>query len=100
MNDRRAHAYVVTVKFDEQGLSDLMALNSAMINGGFKTTLNDADGHAHALGSHTFGIISASDETTLCQQASELAEAALQKKPTVKIATFEAFLRQQTTDPL
>ncbi|OON41264.1 hypothetical protein BTJ39_04680 [Izhakiella australiensis] len=94
MNDRNPKAYVVTLEYHEEGLADLMELNSAMINGGFKTALHDSDGHPHELGTNSFGIISANDEDTLCKQAEGLAEMALDKKPAVKIATFEAFLSQ------
>lgn len=94
MSTQQPQSYVVTVHYHEAGLTDVMALNSAMINGGFKTALNDASGHPHELGTNSFGIISANPEAEVQQQAEGLAEVALGHKPAVKITSLTAFLSQ------
>ena len=39
MSDHDLKRYVVTFRYQERGLGDLQALNSAMVNGGYSTTL-------------------------------------------------------------
>lgn len=86
--------YVVTFRFQEEGLTDILELNSALINGGFTTSLADKEGHPHELGTNSFGIISAQDEASIKAQAEGLGEMVLGEKPDVQIRTFAAFLQE------
>lgn len=95
MSNQHPQPYVVTIHYHEKGLTDIMELNSAMINGGFKTALSDETGHPHELGTNSFGIVSALEQAEVAEQAAGLAEVAIGEKPTVKIATLEAFLSQK-----
>lgn len=88
--------YIVTILYQEKGLSDVQSLNSAMLNGGYNTTLNDADGHPHELGTNSFGLVSALEEQELAEQAAGLASVALGEKPEVEVTTLEAFLKEQS----
>lgn len=84
--------YVVTFRFQEEGLTNILELNSALTNGGFTTSLNDKEGHPHELGTNSFGITSASDKEKIREQAEGLGEMALGKKPEVEVQTWEVFL--------
>ncbi len=95
MSDHGVNRYVVTFSYQEKGLGDLQSLNSAMVNGGYTTTLHDDDGHPHELGSNSFGIVSALEEQDLADQAAALAEVALHQRPEVSVTTLDAFLKAQ-----
>ncbi|WP_428945994.1 type V toxin-antitoxin system endoribonuclease antitoxin GhoS [Pantoea sp. FN060301] len=86
--------YVVTFRYQEEGLTDILELNSALVNGGFTTALSDKEGHPHELGTNSFGMVSALDEESVRQQAEGLAEMALGQKPEVDIQTWEAFQQE------
>ena len=45
MSDHDVKRYIDTFKYPENGLGDLQSVNSAMINGGYSTTLSDDEGH-------------------------------------------------------
>ncbi|MCG7387221.1 MULTISPECIES: type V toxin-antitoxin system endoribonuclease antitoxin GhoS [Pantoea] len=85
--------YIVTFHYQESGLSDVQTLNSAMIAGGFSTTLNDDQGHAHELGTNSFGLVSALSQEDLQRQAVAAGESVLHQTPDVTVTTLEAFLR-------
>lgn len=87
--------YIVTFRYHEQGLSDILELNSAMANGGFSTTLTDEEGKSHELGTNSYGFVSALTEDEIKQQAESLGEMVLAEKPEVEISTLENFLKQQ-----
>lgn len=87
--------YIVTFHYQEKGLSDLQSLNSEMLNAGYNTTLNDAEGHPHELGTNSFGVVSALEEQVLAEQAAGLASVALGEKPEVEVTTLDAFLKAQ-----
>ncbi len=61
-NDITAH--VITVKFQEQALTEINELSNHFIRAGFVLTLNDDDGKTHDLGTNTFGLLSAQSPTT------------------------------------
>ena len=92
MSDSDITQYVVTFRFQEKGLSDVLELNSTLTNAGFTTTLHGKDGHAVELGTNRFGIVSALDEAHVREQAEGLGEMALGEKPGVEIDRFDAFL--------
>lgn len=95
MSDHDLKRYVVTFRYQERSLGDLQALNSAMVNGGYSTTLHDADGHPHELGTNSFGIVSALEEQALAEHAAGLAAVALDQQPDADVTTLEAFLKAQ-----
>ncbi|WP_338563208.1 type V toxin-antitoxin system endoribonuclease antitoxin GhoS [Erwinia sp. E_sp_B04_7] len=84
--------YVVTFRFQEEGLTDILELNSALTNGGFSTSLTDKEGHPHELGTNSFGITSALDKEKIREQAQGLGEMALGDKPEVEVQSWEEFL--------
>ncbi|MGE1561512.1 type V toxin-antitoxin system endoribonuclease antitoxin GhoS [Pantoea septica] len=88
--------YIVTFHYQESGLGDIQALNSAMIAAGFSTALNDDRGHPHELGTNSFGLVSALPQEDLQRQAAAVGESALHQKPDVAVTTLEAFLRDTT----
>lgn len=83
--------YVVTFHFKDEGLADVLELNSALTNGGFTTSLHDKEGHPHELGTNTFGIVSALSEEEIREQAVSLGEIVLGEKPEVNVQGWEAF---------
>ncbi|MFU9138645.1 type V toxin-antitoxin system endoribonuclease antitoxin GhoS [Erwinia tasmaniensis] len=85
--------YVVTFHYQEDGLTDVLELTSALVNGGFTTTLHDKEGHPHELGTNSFGIVSALEKDAVREQAEGLGELALGDKPEVKIQTWQEFLK-------
>jgi len=89
--------YIVTFHYQESGLGDIQALNSAMIAAGFSTTLNDDQGHPHELGTNSFGLVSALSQEDLRQQAAAAGESVLHQKPEVVVTTLEAFIRDATS---
>ncbi len=93
MSDHDLTRYIVTLKYQEEGLGDVQSLNSAMINGGFNTTLMDDSGHPHELGTNSFGLVSALEEAEIAELASGLANVALDKPVEVDVTTLEAFLQ-------
>ncbi|WP_293798068.1 type V toxin-antitoxin system endoribonuclease antitoxin GhoS [uncultured Pantoea sp.] len=95
MSDHDVKRYIVTLKYQENGLGDLQSVNSAMINGGYSTTLSDDEGHPHELGTNSFGIVSALEEHEVAEQAAGYAQVALGQKPEVTVITLEAFLKEQ-----
>ncbi len=84
--------YVVTFRFQEEGLTEVLELNSALTNGGFTTSLHDKEGHPFELGTNSFGIVSALDREQIREQAEGLGEMVLGKKPHVDIQSFTDFL--------
>ena len=94
MSDHDVKRYIVTLKYQENGLGDLQSVNSAMINGGYSTTLSDDEGHPHELGTNSFGIVSALEEHEVAEQAAGYAQVALGQKPEVTVITLEAFLKE------
>lgn len=86
--------YVVTFRYHETGLANLLELNSTMLNAGFSTTLNDSEGHPHELGTNNFGIVSALSADELKAQAASVGELILGKQPEVEVQTLESFNKQ------
>lgn len=85
--------YVVTFRYQEEGLTDILELNSALTNGGFTTSLSDKEGHPHELGTNSFGITSALDTDKIRAQAEGLGEMVLGAKPDVEVQSWEDFLK-------
>nr|WP_024967908.1 type V toxin-antitoxin system endoribonuclease antitoxin GhoS [Pantoea sp. IMH] len=94
MSSSEVMQYVVTFRYQEEGLTDILELNSAMINGGFTTSLSDKEGHPRELGTNSFGTVSALDKEEIRQQAEGLAEMVLGQKPEVEVETWEAYQQE------
>lgn len=88
------HHYVVTFRFQEIGLTDVLELSSAMIGAGFSTTLSDDQGHPNELGTNNFGIVSALELEDIRQQALSIGKMLLEKEPEVEVQTFTQFRKQ------
>ncbi|MGC8425678.1 type V toxin-antitoxin system endoribonuclease antitoxin GhoS [Mixta calida] len=86
--------YVVTFRYQDTGLAAGLALNSAMTGAGFSTTLHDDEGHAHELGTNSYGIISAKSAAEIRAQALGVGEATLEKPPEVEVQTFDEYRQQ------
>lgn len=86
--------YVVTFRYQEEGLTDILELNSALTAGGFTTSLSDKEGQPHELGTNSFGITSAQDKEKVREQAEGLGEMVLGEKPEVEVQTWEEFLQE------
>lgn len=83
--------YVVTFRVKDEGLSDVLELNSALTSGGFTTSLHDKEGRPHELGTNSFGIVSALSAEQIREQAINLGEIVLGEKPEVEVERWEAF---------
>ncbi|RKQ38680.1 type V toxin-antitoxin system endoribonuclease antitoxin GhoS [Enterobacter sp. R1(2018)] len=81
--------YVITVKYKEEGLTDINELNNSLTRGGFLLTMSDDEGKVHELGTNTFGLISALDEQEVAELAKGLGQVALGAEPEVTVTTWE-----------
>lgn len=94
MSQENIQQYVVTLRYQERGLADLLELNSTLLAAGFTTTLNDAQGHPHELGSNNFGLITALPPEEVQQLARGLGERVLESAPDVDVQLWQDFYRQ------
>lgn len=94
MSQESVEQYVITLRYQERGLSDLLELNSTLLAAGFTTTLNDAQGHPHELGSNNFGLITALEPEAAQELARGLAERVLESSPEVDIQRWQDFYPQ------
>ncbi|MEB6560307.1 type V toxin-antitoxin system endoribonuclease antitoxin GhoS [Klebsiella aerogenes] len=92
-NDITAH--VITVKFQEQALTEINELSNHFIRAGFVLTLNDDDGKTHDLGTNTFGLLSAQSPEDVRALSAGLAEASLGRPAEIAITTFSEWLKAQ-----
>lgn len=83
--------YVVSFLYDEKSLADLGKLNSTLTEAGYRTTLLDDEGHAHELGTNSFGYVTALSEEEVLHQAKGLGEIALGKDriPQVEVKEWD-----------
>lgn len=87
--------YVVTLKFQEETLTELNELNNHLTRAGFTLTLTDDDGKVHELGTNAFGLISPQNSEEIKALASGLADAAIGKPVEIDVITFEEWLKDQ-----
>lgn len=87
--------YVVTVKFHEDGLSEINELNNHFTRAGFLLTLTDDDGNVHDLGTNTFGLISGLSEAEVKAQAAAVAESALDREAEISVSRWETWQTEQ-----
>lgn len=81
--------YVVTLKFQENNLTDLNELNNHLTRGGFLLTLSDDEGKIHELGINTFGLISPLSPAEVGELACGLGKLALGVEPEVSVETWD-----------
>ncbi|MGK3141135.1 type V toxin-antitoxin system endoribonuclease antitoxin GhoS [Pantoea sp. C2G6] len=93
MSNHSLTRYIVTFRYPESGLSDILELTGAMTAAGLTTTLTDESGHPHELGTNSFGMVTTLDADEIQHQMIAAGESALGQKPEVTITTFEQFLR-------
>lgn len=86
--------YVVTFHYQEKGLSDLNQLTSTMTGAGFTPTLTDDEGKPHELGTNSYGITSALEESEISEMAAGLGEVALGERPQVEVKSWEAWQKE------
>ncbi|CAH6660031.1 type V toxin-antitoxin system endoribonuclease antitoxin GhoS [Pseudocitrobacter vendiensis] len=87
--------YVVTIKFQEETLTELNELNNHLTRAGFTLTLTDDDGKVHELGTNTFGLVSPLKDQEIKELVSGLADAAIDKPVDIDVITFEQWLKDQ-----
>ena len=84
-------AWVVSVTFHEQALTEINEVSNHFTRAGFVLTLNDEEGTPHELGTNTFGQ-TAEEVKAL---SAGLAEAALGRPAEIAVATFAEWIKAQ-----
>ncbi len=69
-------AWVVSVTFHEQALTEINEVSNHFTRAGFVLTLNDEEGTPHELGTNTFGLLSGQTAEEVKALSASLAEAA------------------------
>lgn len=87
--------YVVTIKFQEETLTELNELNNHLTRAGFTLTLADDEGKVHELGTNTFGLVSPQNSQEIKALVSGLADTAIGKSVDIDVITFEQWLKDQ-----
>lgn len=87
--------YVVTIKFQEETLTELNELNNHLTRAGFTLTLTDGEGKVHELGTNTFGLVSPQNSQEIKALVSGLADTAIGKSVDIDVITFEQWLKDQ-----
>ncbi|HDU9761817.1 TPA: type V toxin-antitoxin system endoribonuclease antitoxin GhoS, partial [Klebsiella pneumoniae] len=68
-------AWVVSVTFHEQALTEINEVSNHFTRAGFVLTLNDEEGTPHELGTNTFGLLSGQTADEIKALSAGLAEA-------------------------
>ena len=85
-------AWVVTVRFHEETLTEINELSNHLTRAGFTLVLNDDEGNVHELGTNTFGMQNADEVKAL---SAGLAETALGRAVDVTVSTFSEWIKAQ-----
>lgn len=85
--------YVVTLHYQEENLSDIQELTSAMVSSGFSTTLHGDDGKIHELGIHSFGIVTSKKAEEIQQEVTAAADGLSGQQVSVDVQPLEVFLQ-------
>lgn len=88
-------AWVVSVTFHEQALTEINEVSNHFTRAGFVLTLNDEEGTPHELGTNTFGLLSGQTAEEVKALSAGLAEAALGRPAEIAVATFAEWLKAQ-----
>ncbi|MGG4623469.1 type V toxin-antitoxin system endoribonuclease antitoxin GhoS [Serratia odorifera] len=98
MSQSATRCFVVTFRYQEEGLTDLAKLTGQLTREGFTTALTDKDGVSHELGSNSFALITSLDQSDTEKLAQGLGQVALGKTPEVSISTYDEYVKQLHTD--
>ncbi|QIV09744.1 type V toxin-antitoxin system endoribonuclease antitoxin GhoS [Klebsiella pneumoniae] len=88
-------AWVVSVTFHEQALTEINEVSNHFTRAGFVLTLNDEEGTPHELGTNTFGLLSGQTAEEVKALSAGLAEAALGRPAEIAVATFAEWIKAQ-----
>ncbi len=88
-------AWVVSVSFHEQVLTEINEVSNHFTRDGFGLTLNDEEGTPHELGTNTFGLLSAQTAEEVKALSAGLAESALGRPAEIAVSTFAEWLKAQ-----
>ncbi|MBI3310490.1 MAG: type V toxin-antitoxin system endoribonuclease antitoxin GhoS [Serratia liquefaciens] len=86
MSQSATTCFVVTFRYQEEGLADLAKL------------VSDENGVPHELGSNSFALITPQDQADVRLLAEKLGQVALGKAPEVDIVTYEDYLKRLHAD--
>ncbi|CAI0851186.1 type V toxin-antitoxin system endoribonuclease antitoxin GhoS [Serratia proteamaculans] len=98
MSQSATTCFVVTFRYQEEGLADLAKLTGQLTLQGFVTSVTGENGVPHELGSNSFALITPLDQQDVQLLAQKLAEVALGKTPEVEIVTYDDYLKRLHTD--
>ena len=98
MSQSATTCFVVTFRYQEEGLADLAKLTGQLTLQGFVTSVADENGVPHELGSNSFALITPLDQKDVLLLAQKLGEVALRKTPEVEIVTYEDYVKRLHTD--
>ena len=87
-------AWVVTVRFHEETLTEINELSNHLTRAGFTLVLND-EGNVHELGTNTFGLLSMQNADEVKALSAGLAETALGRAVDVTVSTFSEWIKAQ-----
>ncbi|MBZ7514691.1 type V toxin-antitoxin system endoribonuclease antitoxin GhoS [Klebsiella grimontii] len=88
-------AWVVTVRFHEETLTEINELSNHLTRAGFTLVLNDDEGNVHELGTNTFGLLSMQNADEVKALSASLAETALGRAVDVTVSTFSEWIKAQ-----
>ncbi|HGS4182867.1 TPA: type V toxin-antitoxin system endoribonuclease antitoxin GhoS [Klebsiella pneumoniae] len=88
-------AWVVSVTFHEQALTEINEVSNHFTRAGFVLTLNDEEGTPHELGTNTFGLLSGQTAEEVKALSAGLAEAALGRPAEIAVVAFAEWLKAQ-----
>ncbi|MGO4744048.1 type V toxin-antitoxin system endoribonuclease antitoxin GhoS [Serratia quinivorans] len=98
MSQSATTCFVVTFRYQEEGLADLAKLTGQLTLQGFVTSVSDENGVPHELGSNSFALITPQDQADVRLLAEKLGQVALGKAPEVDIVTYEDYLKRLHAD--
>lgn len=86
--------YVVSIRFQEQNLTEINELNNHLTRAGFTLTLTDDEGKIHDLGTNTFGLTGNQSADEVRERVEALAETAIGRSVDTDVVTFEQWLKE------
>ncbi|QGN38496.1 type V toxin-antitoxin system endoribonuclease antitoxin GhoS [Klebsiella oxytoca] len=89
------NAWVVTVSFHEETLTEINELSNHLTRAGFTLVLNDDEGTPHELGTNTFGLLSVHNAEEVKALSTGLAETALGRPVEVSVSRFSEWVNAQ-----
>ncbi|WP_339117617.1 type V toxin-antitoxin system endoribonuclease antitoxin GhoS [Staphylococcus haemolyticus] len=98
MSQSATTCFVVTFRYQEEGLADVAKLTGQLALQGFVTAVADENGVPRELGSNSLALITPLDQEDVRQLAQKLGQVALGKAPEVDIVTYEDYVKRLHTD--